>query len=154
MSEPRPIIYVRSSTGGRDALWLQEHRIRALLESVEISTSLMHVYSDLDSPGDRIGGALGWLLREADMRSVGMVILRDFSRLGHDANAVLHILERLERGGARVLIVGEILRERGLQERLRAAVGQHERPRRSLRVATRADDVQHEMLALAAGAFR
>jgi DNA invertase Pin-like site-specific DNA recombinase len=120
--EPRPIIYLRSATGGREALREQEHDVRAELESAGIATRLMHTYSDFNTPGVHVGTALSCLLHEASLNRVGIVIVRDLSRFGRTAQMALRVMQSLEDGGASILVLSEILAERGLQERLRRAL--------------------------------
>lgn len=123
---PRPVIYIRAGSGGRQAAQAQEAGVRAALACVGIPHDEMHVYVDINTPGTRLGAALHTLMEEAAWGPIGTVYLEDVARLGREYDLLLRVLASLEADGARIVTVEELLLGARRQSRRSTA---HERPR-------------------------
>jgi len=107
-SPPRPVIYIRAASGGREAAHAQEAAVRGALRRAGIAHDEMHVYVDIDTPGTRVGAALGALIEEASWGPIGTVYLQDVARLGRSYELLLRVLASLEGAGARIVTVEEL----------------------------------------------
>ena len=105
---PRPVIYIRAGSGGREAAQAQEAAVRGALRRAGIAHDEMHVYVDIDTPGTRLGAALGALIEEASWGPIGTVYLRNVARLGHKYELLLRVVASLEGAGARFVTVEEL----------------------------------------------
>jgi hypothetical protein len=104
----KPILYVRVSTGGREAARTQERQLRQSMAAAGIPLHEAHAYRDIDTPAHTVGRALGMLLEEASVGRVSVVIVPSLGYLG--CNRVLrHALTLLLRGGAYLVAANDIV---------------------------------------------